>query len=209
VVGDVKNAGLDKPTGTELYFPFRQKEGYGYGTSYLVLRSAQSATALAGAVRRELRDLEPAAPVSSVRSMEELISASQSRPRFLTLLLTIFSAVALVLAVVGIYGVLSYLVAQRGKEFGLRMALGAPRGHVLGLVLKQGALLAIVGLGAGLAVSLAMTRLMSTLLYGIRATDPVTFLVMPAALAAATLAASFLPARRATKVDPMVTLRYE
>ena len=141
--------------------------------------------------------------------MEELISVSQSRPRFLTLLLTIFSAVALVLAVVGIYGVLSYLVAQRGKEFGLRMALGAPRGHVLGLVLKQGALLAIVGLGAGLGVSLAMTRLMSTLLYGIRATDPVTFLVMPAALAAAALAASFLPARRATKVDPMVTLRYE
>jgi len=209
VVGDVKNAGLDKPTGTELYFPFRQKEGYGQGTSYLVLRSAQSATGLANAVRRELRDLEPAAPVSNVRFMEELISTSQSRPRFLTLLLTIFSVVALVLAVVGIYGVLSYLVAQRGKEFGLRMALGAPRGHVLGLVLKQGALLAMVGLGAGLAVSLAMTRLMSTLLFGIGATDPVTFLVMPAALAAAALAASFLPARRATKVDPMVTLRYE
>jgi putative ABC transport system permease protein len=208
VVGDVKNAGLDKPTGSELYFPFRQTQGYGSGTSYLVLRSAQSA-GLANAVRRELRDLEPAAPVSNVRSMEELISASQSRPRFLTLLLTIFSAVALVLAVVGIYGVLSYLVAQRGKEFGLRMALGAPRGHVLGLVLKQGALLAIAGLGAGLAVSLAMTRMMSTLLYGIRATDPVTFLVMPAALAAAALAASFLPAQRATKVDPMVALRYE
>ena len=209
VVGDVKNAGLDKPTGTELYFPFRQQQGYGNGTSYLVLRSTQSAIGITNALRRELHDLEPAAPVSNVRSMEELISVSQSRPRFLTLLLTIFSAVALVLAVVGIYGVLSYLVAQRGKEFGLRMALGAPRGHVLGLVLKQGALLAIVGLGAGLGVSLAMTRLMSTLLYGIRATDPVTFLVMPAALAAAVLAASFLPARRATKVDPMVTLRYE
>jgi putative ABC transport system permease protein len=209
VVGDVKNAGLDKPTGSELYFPFRQQQGYGNGTSYLVLRSSQSAIGITNAVRRELRDLEPAAPVSNVRSMEELISVSQSRPRFLTLLLTIFSAVALVLAVVGIYGVLSYLVAQRGKEFGLRMALGAPRGHVLGLVLKQGALLAIVGLGAGLAVSLAMTRLMSSLLFGIHAIDPVTFLVMPAALAAAALAASFLPARRATKVDPMVTLRYE
>jgi putative ABC transport system permease protein len=209
VVADVKNAGLDKPTGTELYFPFRQLEGYGYNTSYLVLRSAQSATALTSAVRREMRDLEPAAPVSNVRTMEELISASQSRPRFLTLLLSIFSAVALTLAVVGIYGVLSYLVAQRRREFGLRLALGAPRGHVLGLVLKQGALLAIVGLGAGLAAALAVTRLMSTLLYGVRATDPVTFLVMPAALAAAALAASFLPARRATKVDPMVTLRYE
>jgi len=209
VVGDVKNAGLDKPTGAEIYFPFRQKEGYGYATSYLVLRSGQSPALLATAVRRELRDLEPAAPVSNVRSMEDLISASQSRPRFLTLLLSIFSAVALTLAVVGIYGVLSYLVAQRGKEFGLRLALGAPRGHVLGLVLKQGALLAIIGLGAGLVASLALTHVMSTLLYGVRATDPVTFLVMPAALAAAALAASLLPARRATKVDPMVTLRYE
>lgn len=209
VVGDVKNAGLDKPTGAEIYFPFRQNEGYGYATSYLMLRSAQSPAVLATAVRRELRDLEPAAPVSNVRSMEDLISASQSRPRFLTLLLGIFSAVALTLAVVGIYGVLSYLVAQRGKEFGLRLALGAPRGHVLGLVLKQGALLAIIGLGTGLVASLALTRLMSTLLYGVRATDPITFLVMPAALAAAALAASLLPARRATKVDPMVTLRYE
>jgi putative ABC transport system permease protein len=209
VVGDAKNAGLDKPTGTELYFPFRQTQGYGYNTGYVVLRSAQTPAALTSAVRRELRDLEPAAPLSDVRSMEDLISASQSRPRFLTLLLSIFSAVALTLAVVGIYGVLSYLVAQRGKEFGLRMALGAPRGHVLGLVLKQGALLAIVGLGVGLGASLALTRLMSTLLYGVRATDPVTFLVMPAALAVAALAASFLPARRATKVDPMVTLRYE
>jgi putative ABC transport system permease protein len=209
VVGDVKNAGMDKPAGTELYFPFRQKQGYGYNTSYLVLRTEQTPAALASAVRRELRDLEPAAPVSNVRSMEDLISASQSRPRFLTLLLSIFSVVALTLAVVGIYGVLSYLVAQRGKEFGLRLALGAPRGHVLGLVLKQGALLAIVGLAAGLAASLALTRLMSTLLYGVRATDPLTFLVMPAALGAAALAASFLPARRATKVDPMVTLRYE
>jgi putative ABC transport system permease protein len=209
VVGDVKNAGLDKPTGTELYFPFRQREGYGYGTSYMVLRSAQSPAALTSAVRHELRDLEPAAPLSNVRSMEELITASQSRPRFLTLLLSIFSTVALTLAVVGIYGVLSYLVAQRGKEFGLRLALGAPRGHLLGLVLKQGALLAIVGLGAGLIASLALTRLMSTLLYGIRATDPVTFVVMPVMLGAAALAASLLPAHRATKVDPMMTLRYE
>src|SRR5215469_13600499 len=189
--------------------PFVQREGYGYGTSYIMLRSAQSPVALTSAVRRELRDLEPAAPLSNVRSMEESITASQSRPRFLTLLLSIFSAVALTLAVVGIYGVLSYLVAQRGKEFGLRLALGAPRGHVLGLVLKQGALLAIVGLGAGLIASLALTRLMSTLLYGIRATDPVTFVVMPAALGAAALAASLLPAHRATKVDPMMTLRYE
>lgn len=209
VVGDVKNSGIDKPTGTELYFPFRQKEGYGYGASYLVLRSSQSESALTSAVRRELRDLEPNAPVSNVRPMEEVIAAAQSRPRFLTLLLSIFSTVALILAAVGIYGVLSYLVAQRGKEFGLRMALGAPRSHVLGLVLKQGVLLAIVGLCFGLGVALALTRLMATLLYGVRTTDPLTFVIMPLTLAAVALAASYIPARRATKVDPMVALRYE
>lgn len=209
VVGDVKNAGTDKPTGTELYFPFRQKEGYGYGAAYLMLRSNQSESALTSAVRRELRDLEPNAPVSSIRPMEEVIAISQSRPRFLTLLFSIFSMVALALAAVGIYGVLSYLVAQRGKEFGLRMALGASRSHVLGLVLKQGALLAIAGAAAGLGIAFGLTRLMATLLYGVPATDPVTFVVMPLTLAAVVLAASYVPARRATKVDPMVALRYE
>jgi putative ABC transport system permease protein len=209
VVADVKNAGMDKPTGTELYFPFRQKEGYGLGAAYVVLRSSQSRSALTGTVRRELRELEPAAPVSNIRSMDEVITAAQSRPRFLTLLLTIFSGIALVLAAVGIYGVLSYLVAQRVKEFGLRMALGAPRSHVLSLVLKQGAWLAIIGLSVGLGVALGLTRLMATLLYGIRATDPVTFLIMPIALAAVALCASYIPARRATRVDPLVALRYE
>lgn len=209
VVGDVKNAGMDKPTGTELYLPFRQAQGNGVAAGYVVLRSTQAETGLTSAVRRALRDLEPAAALSNSRPMEEVISASQSRPRFLTMLLTIFSGVALALAAVGIYGVLSYVVAQRNKEFGLRMALGAPRGHVLGLVLKQGALLAIVGLGIGLGAALALTRLMATLLYNVGATDPATFVLMPAALAGVALAASYLPARRATQVDPIVTLRYE
>ena len=209
VVGDVKNAGMDKPTGTELYLPFRQKNGFGRGATYVVLRSNQSLGTLSSAVRRELRELEPAAPVSGVSSMEDVLYASQSRPRFLTLLLTIFSSVALASAAVGIYGVLSYLVAQRGKEFGLRMALGAPRVHVLGLVLRQGALLAIAGLTAGLAAAFALTRLMSSLLFGIRATDPTTFILVPLALATVVLLASYIPARRATKVDPMVALRYE
>jgi len=105
--------------------------------------------------------------------------------------------------------VLSYLVARRSKEFGLRMALGAPRQHVLGLVLKQGAVLALGGVAFGLAVALAFTRVMSSLLYGVRATDPLTFVLMPLALTAVALLASYLPARRATKVDPMVALRYE
>ena len=176
---------------------------------YLVMRAKNDAVNLAGAVRHELNELDPTVPVSTVRSMDEVLAAAQSRPRFLTILLTTFSGVVLALALVGIYGVLSYLVARRSKEFGLRMALGAPRQHVLGLVLKQGAVLAVAGVAFGLVAALAITRLMSSLLYGVRATDPMTFVVMPLALAAVALLASYVPARRATKVDPMVALRYE
>jgi predicted permease len=209
VVADVKNAGIDKPTGSELYLPYRQPQGGGNPGMYVVLRGKSHALDLANAVRHELNDLDPTVPVSSVRSMDDVLAAAQSRPRFLTLLLTVFSGVALALALVGIYGVLSYLVARRSKEFGLRMALGAPRQHVLGLVLKQGAVLALAGVGCGLMAALALTRLMSSMLYGVRAIDPLTFIVMPLALASVALLASYVPARRATKVDPMVALRYE
>jgi putative ABC transport system permease protein len=209
VVADVKNAGIDKPTGSEIYLPYRQPYGAGRLGMYVMLRGKNDSLDLAGAVRRELRDLDPTLPVSSVFSMEEVLSTAQSRPRFLTLLLTVFSGVALALALVGIYGVLSYLVARRSKEFGLRMALGAPRPHVLGLVLKQGAALALAGVAIGLLTALAFTRVMSSLLYGVKTIDPLTFIVMPLALAAVAMLASYVPARRATKVDPMVALRYE
>jgi putative ABC transport system permease protein len=209
VVADVKNAGIDKPTGTELYLPYRQPQGGGNPAMYVVMRGKSDSLNLAGAVRRELNDLDPTVPVSSVRNMEDVLSAAQSRPRFLTMLLTVFSGVALALALVGIYGVLSYLVARRSREFGLRMALGAPRQHVLALVLKQGAVLALAGVGLGLITALAFTRMMASMLYGVGATDPLTFVVMPLALAAVALLASYVPARRATKVDPMVALRYE
>jgi putative ABC transport system permease protein len=209
VVADVKNAGVDKPTGTEIYLPYRQPYGGGRQGMYVVLRGKNDSLDLAGAVRRELRELDPSLPVSSVISMDEVLSKAQSRPRFLTLLLTMFSSVAVALALVGIYGVLTYLVARRSREFGLRMALGAPRQHVLGLVLKQGALLAGVGVVFGLVVALVFTRLMSSLLYGVKAADPATFLIMPFVLAAVALLASYVPARRATKVDPLVALRYE
>jgi putative ABC transport system permease protein len=213
VVADVKNAGIDKATGSELYLPFRQPQGGGLQGMYVVLRGDPRAkgdlSGLIGEVRNSLRDLDPSLPISSVRSMEDVLSIAQSRPRFLTLLLTIFSCVALALAMVGIYGVLSYLVARRIKEFGLRMALGASRQHVLVLVLKQGAVLAMAGVALGLSLAAGVTRLMSSLLYGVRATDPWTFIVMPLVLALVALGASYVPARRATKVDPMVTLRYE
>ena len=205
----MKNAGIDKPTGTELYLPYNQPQGAGNPGMYVVLRGKSDSLDLATAVRRELSDLDPTVPVSNVRSMDDVLAAAQSRPRFLTLLLTVFSGVALALALVGIYGVLSYLVARRSREFGLRMALGAPRQHVLGLVLKQGAGLALAGVFFGWIAAMGLTRLMSSVLYGVRAIDPVTFIVMPLALASVAMLASYVPARRATKVDPMVALRYE
>jgi len=156
-----------------------------------------------------VNDLDPALPVANVRTMDEVMSATQSRPRFLTILLTLFSAVALVLAVVGIYGVISYSVAQRTREFGLRMALGAQRAEVLSLVLKRGMLLGLIGVIVGLAGALSLTRFLSGLLFGVTPTDPITFGAVSLLLAAIAFLASYIPARRATKVDPMEALRHE
>jgi ABC-type antimicrobial peptide transport system permease subunit len=134
---------------------------------------------------------------------------AQARPRFLTLLLTLFSVTALAIATVGIYGVVSYSVARRTKEFGLRMVLGAQGGDVLGLVMKQGTGMVLIGLAAGLVTAFALTRLMASLLFGVAPTDAATFASVTAVLAAVALAACYVPARRATRVDPMQTLRYE
>jgi ABC-type antimicrobial peptide transport system permease subunit len=141
--------------------------------------------------------------------MEEVVSAVQSRPRFLTVLLTLFAGVALVLAAVGIYGVISYSVAQRTKEFGVRMALGAQRADVLRIVLGRGMLLAALGVGLGLVGAFALTRLMDTLLFGVTPTDPSTFVGVSLLLVAVAYFASYLPAKRATQVDPMEALRWE
>jgi ABC-type antimicrobial peptide transport system permease subunit len=141
--------------------------------------------------------------------MEEVLSKAQSRPRFLTMLLTMFSGVALLIATIGIYGVISYSVARRSKEFGLRMALGAQSGNILGLVMKQGFWLTAIGAVAGLGAALGLTRLMASLLFGVQPTDAVTFVSVSALLAAVALIASYIPARRATQVDPMKALRYE
>ena len=142
--------------------------------------------------------------------MEDVLSRAQARPRFLTLLLTLFSAVALAIATVGIYGVVSYSVARRTKEFGLRMVLGAQTGDVLGLVMmKQGAGMIAIGVAMGLVLALFFTRLMTSLLFGIAPTDLATFASVTAVLLGVALAACYIPARRATKVDPIQTLRYE
>src|ERR1700690_1386359 len=141
--------------------------------------------------------------------MDDVVSAAQSQPRFLTLLLALFSGVALVIATVGIYGVIAYSVERRSKEFGLRMALGAQTGDVLGLVMKQGALLTGIGVAVGLVAALGLTRLMASLLFGVQPTDVATCISVSGILIAVALCASYIPARRATQVDPMHALRHE
>jgi putative ABC transport system permease protein len=208
VVADVKNAGIDKPTGAELYFPIRQTDG-GNRAGYLMVRTAGDPRSIFGAARAEVAALDPSLPVASVRTMEEVLESAQARSRFLTLLLTLFSTVALALAAVGIYGVMAYSVEQRTSEFGVRMAIGAQRGDVLGMVLRQGILLGLIGAAAGAAGAFGLTRLMRGLLFGVETFDPLTFAVMALLLVAVTTAACFVPARRATKVDPVIALRYE
>jgi predicted permease len=209
VVEDVKNAGIDRPAGTELYLPYTQKHGSGNNDAFAVLRSNGDASSLAGAVRQEVQAIDPTIPVSHVRLMEDVLSSAQARPRFLTLLLSLFSGIALVIATVGIYGVISYSVARRSKEFGLRMALGARPTNILGLVLKQGVLLTGIGVVGGLIAALILTRLMASLLFGVTSTDPVTYLGVSVLLAAVAIIATYIPARRATQVDPIKILRYE
>jgi putative ABC transport system permease protein len=209
VVEDVKNAGIDRPTGTELYLPYDQKQGSGTGSAYVVLRGKGDPSSLTGAARGEVQAIDPTIPVADVRLMEDVLASAQSRPRFLTLLLTLFSSIALIIATVGIYGVISYSVAQRSKEFGLRIALGAQPMNILGLVLKQGILLTAVGVAVGVASALGLTRLMASLLFGVKPSDAVTYLGVSALLAAVALFASYIPARRATQVDPIKALRYE
>jgi predicted permease len=209
VVEDVKNAGLDKPAGTELYLPYDQTQAAGLQNAYLVLRGRGDPRSLVSAVRSKLDGVDPTIPLADVKTMDSVMAQAESQPRFLTLLLTLFSGVALIIATVGIYGVISYSVARRSKEFGLRMALGAQPGNVLALVMRQGLVLTAIGVIVGIGAALGLTRLMATLLFGVQPTDPVTFLSVSALLAVVALAASYIPALRATKVDPMKALRYE
>ena len=208
VVGDVKNAGIDKPVGTELYITYRQSP-FNARAPFVVVRTAGDPAAMASAVRAEIRAVDGSLPIAAVRTMDDVIYASHSRPRFLAMLLTIFSAVALTLAALGIYGVISYAVAQRTSEFGIRLAMGAQPVSVLGMVLSQGMTLAIAGIAVGALGAFLLTRYIKELLFQIEALDPLTFVVMAATLAAVTAIACYVPARRATKVDPMTALRTE
>ncbi|HUI54019.1 MAG TPA: ABC transporter permease [Bryobacteraceae bacterium] len=207
VVADVKNGGLDRTTGTELYIPYAQAGGI--RQAYLLVRTHSDPMSVVSAVRGEIRALDRALPISQLRSMVDVMSSARARPRFLTLLLTLFSALSLILAALGIYGVISYSVTQRTNEIGIRMALGAQSGDVLRLIGRSGIRIALAGAALGAAGAFALTRALSGLLFGVSSLDVATFALMAATLIAVTLVACYIPARRAARVDPLVALRYE
>jgi putative ABC transport system permease protein len=175
----------------------------------VLTRTNVEPTSLAPAVRGEIAALNKDQAVFNVRTMEEIVAQSMSPRRFSMALLTVFAVVALLLASIGIYGMMSYAVAQRTREIGLRMTLGAQRGNVLRMIIGQGMKLALLGVGLGLVASIALTRTMKNLLFGVSATDPLTFASVTILLALIALLACYIPARRATKIDPMEALRYE
>jgi len=204
IVGDIRHRGLDSGLRQTIYFPSLH-----LGYANLVIRTTNDPVSLAAAVRREVAAIDPNQPVANIKTMERWVSESVAQPRFRTLLLGLFSGAALLLAMVGIYGVMSYAVSQRTREIGIRLALGAQTGTVLKLALGQGMKLAGLGMALGLLASLALTRLMKNLLFGVSATDPLTFAVIALLLMAVALLACYLPARKATKIDPLSALRSE
>ena len=209
IAGDVKHMGLDANEGAAIYQPYAQKQFSFLRWMTLVMRTDVQPASLIAAVRSQVHALDNDQPVYDVATLDQLLSNSIARPRFYTALLGSFAVVALILASLGTYGVMSFSVSQRRREIGIRLAMGVGRGDIFKLVVGRGLLLALTGVAIGLGGALALTRLMSGLLFGVSATDPVTFIIISLLLAGVALAACYVPARRATKVDPMVALRYE
>jgi predicted permease len=206
VVGDVHQMGLDTVSEPTVYWPHPELVMSGMT---ILLRTSRDPLALVSTARGEVQKLDPELPMAAVATMEQLLADSLSRSRFTMLLLGIFSAVALILASVGIYGLIAYSVTQRTQELGIRIALGAQRHDVLRLVLAQGTRLTLLGVALGVFAALALSRLLASMLFGVSATDPLTFAGVAVLLAVVALLACFIPARRATRVDPIIALRYE
>ncbi|HYP26432.1 MAG TPA: ABC transporter permease [Blastocatellia bacterium] len=206
VIKDVKHKSLEANSQEQIYIPYFQNP---WAFMTLVARTDSAPENLAAALKSEVRAMDKDQPIDSIKTGEQLLSASVSRSRFYAQVLAAFAAIAVILAALGIYGVISYSVLQRTHEVGVRMALGARREDVMILILKQGLVLALVGVAIGLTAAFGLTRLMSNLLFDVSRTDAFTFVLVPLLLVGVALIASYIPARRATKVDPMIALRYE
>jgi len=206
VVGDVKRRSLSDDARPEIYAPHAQLPYY---EMYVTVKTETDPRRVVSAVRAELRALDKDQPIYDVRTLEQRLGASLAQQRFSALLLTLFAGIALVLTAVGLYGVMSYSVTQRTHEIGIRLALGAQPRDIFKLVVGQGMRLTLFGVGIGLVGAFGLTRFLSSLLFGVKPTDPVIFASVSLLLTGVALFASYIPARRATKVDPMVALRYE
>lgn len=206
VVGHVKNYGVDQQSRIEMYMPYVQTP---VAFMNLVLKTNGNPRSLAAQLRKQVSSIDPGLPIYNVRTMEEILDISVAPRRLTTMLLTVFAIVALALASVGIYGVMSYSVSQQVREIGIMMALGAPRGGVMAGVVKRGMALVGIGLAVGLVAAFGLTKFMGSVLFGVEPTDPSIFIAVPAVLAAVALLATFLPARRAASVDPIIALRSE
>jgi predicted permease len=206
IIGDVKDAGLNEADPPQLYMPYRQ---WPVQSMSIVVKTGVPPASVTEAVRREVYAVDASMPISNLRTLEQIVSRSISQPRFYMMLLAIFAGVALLLAAIGIFGVLSYAVAQRTREIGIRMALGARERTVVGLVVRHAMLLAAAGVVLGVGAAYFLSGTLSTLLYSTTPRDPVTFASVTTLLVLVALVASYVPARRATRVDPIVALRAE
>ena len=210
VATDVRQMGPDAPVKAEMYLPYSQVTvAPFYAARDLVIRTSSEPTQIVAAVRREIRAVDPNQPLSDIRTMADIIDGETAPRRIGTALSSAFAVLALALASIGLYGVLSYFVVQQTRQIGVRLALGAHPRDVLSLVLRKGLVLTLTGVAIGLAASLALTRLMQNLLFGVGAFDPLTFAAGTLVLIVVALAACAMPARRAAKVEPLVALRYE
>ena len=207
IARDVRQMGVDEPVKAEMYFPYQQgAAGAFYAPRDLAIRTSVDPMSLVAAARNEIHQVDPDQPISNIRTMGEVLGEETASRELGMTLLTIFAALALLLATLGIYGVLAYFVVQHTQEIGVRMALGAQRSNILGLVLKKGMALTVLGVAIGLVLAFALTRLMASLLFEVSTTDPLTYAGISAVLMIVAFIACYVPARRATKVDPMVRL---
>ncbi|MFN2563977.1 MAG: ABC transporter permease [Gemmatimonadaceae bacterium] len=212
VAANVKQGGLDAEPGTELYFNYEQGPRvaqFAPGQMNLMIRTSRAVEALAPQIRRAVAATDPSLPIVQLRTMEAVFGDSVTRQRFLSLLLGIFAVVALTLAAIGTYGILSYMVTERQREIGIRMALGAGSGQVVRLVMGQGLGIAVVGIGLGVLGALGLSRLVASLLFGVSPADPLTFGAVASVISVVALVACVVPTRRATRVDPLAAIRME